>query len=90
METWLYEIRLICRNEITDEPHFHLYTTDPAKAQAFYYGLESIGERETYAYNALDPDGLPLCKPCDDARRRFVNADLYPSRTVPSMWTPDV
>jgi hypothetical protein len=52
METYLYEIRLIHRNEITNEPHFHLYTTDLAKAQAFYYGLESIGERETYAYSA--------------------------------------
>jgi hypothetical protein len=71
----VFEVRAELRNEVTGEPHLHIYTTDFEEAQAFYWTLkEFLGGRWIdyfYHENVWEGTVIDCCTGCEAARECY-------------------
>lgn len=89
----VYEVKVELRNEVTREPHLHIYTTDPGEAQAFIYTLaEFVGSDRVTAWyheDAWEGTIIDCCTGCEEARNAY-SRELYRAGPLSPMPAPDV
>jgi hypothetical protein len=68
----VFEVRAELRNEVTGEPHLHIYTIDYEEAQAFFYTLGSFISIDKldihYHENVWEGTIIDCCTGCEAAR----------------------